>query len=124
MDRIDITFPFNGFRKRLEKLSRGHASLMIQIRSGHLPLNAYLYRIGKAASSHCQRCEEGPERELVVESVGHFLYDCAAYSSQRRALFRAVGARNTELRNIMAEEKRMKALAIYTITTRCFSKNE
>ena len=64
------------------------------------------------------------EGELVAETVGHFLYDCAAYSNQRQALFRAVGARNTEMRSIMADEKRMKVLAIYIITSKRFKNQQ
>jgi len=35
-------------REQQDKLSRAHASLLLQVRSGHLSLNTYLYRIKKA----------------------------------------------------------------------------
>jgi hypothetical protein len=62
------------------------------------------------------------EGELMVESVSHFLHDCAKFSVQRRKLSGAVGSRYTALMDIMLQEKRMKALAVYVITTKRFDK--
>ena len=107
MDPIDAAFPFNSFRRRLEKLSRGHASLLVQVRSGHLPLNFYLHRIGKTDSRHCQTCAEGPEGELLVESIGHFLFDCVKFLVQRAKLWKALGSSNSTLRDMMLQEKSM-----------------
>jgi hypothetical protein len=47
MAQIDDNFPFHNFRKRTYTLNRHQASLMIQLRSGHIPLNRYLFKIGK-----------------------------------------------------------------------------
>jgi hypothetical protein len=49
-----IDFPFNKFRKKLFKLSRNQSSLMMQLRTGHIPLNVHLRRIGKVESDRCQ----------------------------------------------------------------------
>jgi hypothetical protein len=54
MECIDDTFPSNSDRKRQYELSREHASYLIQVKSGHLPLNIYLRRIKKADSKLCQ----------------------------------------------------------------------
>ena len=40
--RIDPDFPFNKFRKKLFKLSRNQSSLIMQLRTGHMPLIFYL----------------------------------------------------------------------------------
>lgn len=50
---VDDNFPFNLFRKHTYLLSRLQASLMIQLRSGHIPLNSYLFRINKIDSDLC-----------------------------------------------------------------------
>jgi ribonuclease HI len=42
LNEIDDNFPFNSFRKRTYRLTRHQASLMNQIRCGHIPLNGYL----------------------------------------------------------------------------------
>lgn len=45
---VDPDFPFNKYRTISDKLSKSQASLLMQIRTGHIPLNAYLYRIKKS----------------------------------------------------------------------------
>ena len=44
---IDTDFLFNKFQRISDKLSRSQASLLTQLRTGHLPLNSYLYCIKK-----------------------------------------------------------------------------
>ena len=123
-EMIDDTFPFSGFRRRQNKLSRAHSSLMVQIRSGHLPLNLYLHRIGKTDSKQCQACRTNDEEETPTENVTHFLYDCPAYANQRSTLFRKIGAANIAIRDIMLQTKSMKALAQYIITTGRFPNSQ
>ncbi|KAG2742523.1 hypothetical protein P692DRAFT_201795598 [Suillus brevipes Sb2] len=53
---IDPSFPSKGFAKLAEKLPRCHASLLIQLRTGHIPLNKHLHRISKAPSPLCPSC--------------------------------------------------------------------
>jgi ribonuclease HI len=114
---IDDTFPFNGFRKRQNKLSRAHSSLMIQVRSGHLPLNSYLHRIGKAETKRCQECNNEEGEDPPTETVTHFLYDCNAFLAQRTILLKRVGAANAALKDIMMRTKSMTALAQYIVST-------
>jgi hypothetical protein len=40
--RLDPDFPFNSFRKRLFQLTRKQSSIIMQLRTGHIPLNFYL----------------------------------------------------------------------------------
>ena len=122
LDLIDPLFPFNSFRKRLEKMSRGHTSLLVQVRCGHFPVNLYLHRIGKSDTKHCRACEEGPEGELVVETVDHFIYDCEEYTEQRRRLARDVGRTNMTTCDLMSEEKKMKALTVFITSSKRISK--
>jgi ribonuclease HI len=124
IERIDDAFPFDGFRKRHYKISRAHASYMVQVRSGHLPLNSYLHRIGKIESKRCQACQVNPTDETPTEDLNHFLYDCEAHSNQRRTLIRTIGAENFAIKDIMLKEKRMKALAQYIIRTKRFAPNK
>jgi ribonuclease HI len=121
--RVDDTFPFNGYRKRQNKLSRAHTSLLMQVRSRHLPLNSYLHRINKAESDRCLSCRARPDDETPPETIEHFIYNCDAYTMQRRSLIRAVGVANLPLKDIMMETKRMKELARYIIRTGRFKKD-
>jgi len=81
----------------------------MQVCSGHIPLNSYLFRIGKADSKYCSKCNDGPE----VESVNHFIFECAAYANQRWTLTRIIGYDNLNLHDIMLTMKNMKALALF-----------
>jgi hypothetical protein len=120
MERMDNSFPFTKYRERQDKLTRAHASLLMQIRSGHLPLNFYLHRIKKADSKNCQACKLEPEDETPTETIKHFLYDCEAYTNQRNLLIRKIGDSNLALKDIMSHPKHMKALATYITKTERF----
>jgi hypothetical protein len=121
-EAIDDSFPFNGYRKRQNKLPRAHASILLQVRSGHLPLNRYLYRIKKSDTKRCQACRLNPDDETPTEDIKHFLYDCDAYAQQRRFFIRAIGSANLPLKDIMSTTKGMKELAKYITRTGRFKK--
>jgi len=118
MEQIDPSFPFNGFRKRQNKMSRNQASLLFQVRSGHFPLNLYLHRINKSETKYCQQCDQ--DGEAQEETVNHFLFTCDAYAAQRRKLARTIGRHHLNLRDIMANPKYMKALFHYITKTNRF----
>lgn len=62
---IDRAFPFNKFRKISNTLSRSQSSLLIQLRTGHIPLNGYLHRINRSDVRRCASCwEAGRGRTL------------------------------------------------------------
>ena len=73
--RIDPNFPFNGFRKRMSRLSRKQTSTIMQLQTGHIPLNFYLKRIGKADSDRCTNCFEGPDHAQIPETINHFIFE-------------------------------------------------
>jgi hypothetical protein len=108
--QIDDTFPFSKFREQQNELTRRQASLLIQVRSGHFPLNSYLHRIGKSETKHCRKCRAEPGEETPVETVNHFIFECDAYSQERISLTRATGRDNLNLKDIMLKTKSMKAL--------------
>lgn len=85
MKYIDKSMPSNKFLGLTENLSRHKASLLIQLRTEHIPLQNYLYRIGKAGSPTCEHC--GRERETVQ----HFLMQCPAFKKQCRELVAQAG---------------------------------
>ncbi|KAG2029191.1 hypothetical protein BDR03DRAFT_881577 [Suillus americanus] len=64
---IDPSFPSNHFNKLADDYPRKHATLLIQLRTGHIPLNKHLHRISRSPSPTCPACEE---RE---ESVHHWI---------------------------------------------------
>jgi ribonuclease HI len=121
---IDEVFPFSSFRKRTHALTRSQASLMIQLRSGHIPLNGYLSRINRADSDLCQACLEEDENLQCRETVKHFLFECTAYNKEREELTKQVSRRHLNLKDIMSDADRMKALARYVNRTGRFKEKQ
>lgn len=74
--RIDNTMPSVRFRKMIAKLLRRHASLLIQLRTCHIPLKHYLHRFKCAESPLCKGCEQ------ANETIEHYLQECPAYKEQ------------------------------------------
>ena len=115
--RIDPNFPFIKFRKKLFSLSRKQSSLIMQLRTGHIPLNFYLKRIGKIDSDKCSRCAEDPINLQIVETVGHFLFECQSYDEERDELIEKIGRSQLSLAKIMKNTDNIKALATFVNRT-------
>jgi hypothetical protein len=111
--RLDPDFPFNTFRKRLFKLSRNQSSLIMQMRTGHIPLNFYLRRIGKTDSDKCPKCNNIPGVLQATETISHFLFECQAFDEERRDLTAKVGRSSLSLKKIMTNTDKMKDLVTY-----------
>jgi hypothetical protein len=76
-------------------LSRPQCSVLTQLRTTHLALNAYLYRFHLAPSPDCELC-------LVPETVPHFLLMCPRYRRQRLDLVLNLGTARLSLRRLLA----------------------
>ena len=118
MARIDKSFPFTKFRTILHRLSRAQSSLLIQIRSGHIPLNAQLYKLNCIDTDRCLACTDCPGITSTKETVTHFLFDCPAYQNERHYLDRALGRHNRSLEHIMTKEKSIRELLRYIGSTK------
>ena len=79
---IDLSLPSHRFLKLTSnpKISRADASKIFQLRSGHVPLNAYLHWFKRKESMQCPAC--GTQKETLQ----HFLLECPAYVHERRKL--------------------------------------
>ena len=117
---VDDDFPFTSFRKWQDKLSRRQATLLMQVCSGHIPLNSFLFKIGKSDSKSCPACQVGAV-EAPAETVTHFLFHCSTFTAQRYTLARAVDRGNLCLKEIMLDTKCMIALTKYIGETGRFS---
>ena len=110
MDRIDAEFPFNKYCKMRDGLTRAQGSLLTQIRSGHIPLNAHLKRIGKSETENCQACTGRRGAIPAKETVTHFLFDCPAYMTEREKMNRKLGRHAGDLKLIMSTIDGIKEL--------------
>jgi len=99
--------PSNGFRKLTEGLSRAQTSILVQLRTGHIALNAYLHRITKADSPTCPSCNQDDE------TVHHFLFDCPTWRHERWQLSQALGWDSKLVTCVLNSLKGVKAVLKY-----------
>lgn len=76
---INYLLPSDNFMHITNQLSRKQASVLIQMRTGHLPLNNILFRIKRADTPYCPHCD-GNYGEMTL----HFLFFCPHYEAARR----------------------------------------
>ena len=104
-------FPFTAFLGRTNSLTRKQISMIIQICSGHFPLNNHLYKIKKINSNSCTQCSE--DQEGPPETVQHFVFNCPAHIVARNELTNVIGLNHFNFKDIMADTNRMKALITF-----------
>ena len=71
MEWIDLDFKHNAFIKLIHKVHQEHASLLFQLRMGHVPLNTYLHKIQKIDSPICSECHQ--HSKMVIHFILHTL---------------------------------------------------
>jgi hypothetical protein len=109
--RVDRSLPSKNFMKLVEGLPRKKASLLFQLRVGHVPLRAHLFRIKRADSPTCAECKRADE------TAHHYLMTCTAYADARRAMA-AEGGRNTlNIAKLLSTEKLLPHLFTYVART-------
>jgi len=111
---IDPSMLSHNFRKATQDLTQGQASLLVQLRSGHVPLQKYLHKIGKANSPTCPACRAHDE------TVHHYLLTCPAYRIQRGELERTLRRAAQTIRTLLANPKAFPHLFRYVNATRRF----
>ncbi|OSC98668.1 hypothetical protein PYCCODRAFT_1417243 [Trametes coccinea BRFM310] len=104
MAEIDPALPSKHFDELLSPLPRRHANLLLQLRTGHVPLQTYFARIGKTAAATCPTCHEEPE------SVAHFLLRCSTYTLHRAVHFLPLGHSGRTLRTLLNTEDALRPL--------------
>ena len=115
---IDSSLPSNKFLKLIsdDRLSRLNASQICQLRTGHVPLNTYLKRIGRVTGASCPAC--GHPRE----DARHFLVDCPSYAHERWPLYRLSKTRNPSLRKLLSVKKLLVPVANFIQATGHFKR--
>jgi ribonuclease HI len=116
LQRLDPRMPSGAFLRATQGLERKATAILTQLRTGHLPLNAHLHRIGKAESPECEAC--GYRQETVL----HFLALCPAYEEFRGPLKRKLRGRATELRSLIANPNVFPLLLRFIAATKRFER--
>jgi len=111
---IDLSTPSSKFRKIMQLLPWHQAALLVQLRTGHVPLHKHLHRIGKFRSATCPACIS------EVDSVHHYLLMCLAYAGQRRQMERALQWPARSIRMLLSNLKAFPHLFKYINDTHQF----
>lgn len=78
LNRIDPNFPLTSFQQLATGTSRCTTSLLVELRTSHFPLNAYLCRIKRTETPACPHCGPGSYKDIP-----HYLHLCPAYREAR-----------------------------------------
>lgn len=114
MREIDNALPGTSFLKLTNKFPRRNTSILMQLRTGHIPLNHFLYKIGKAESPLCQACE------LEREDVSHYLMKCPRHDRHRLKMQQYYRQHIISKKTLLASPKAMKYLFEFVNKTKRF----
>ena len=95
MDKINAKLPLPSFLAATNHLSRAETSILMQLHMGHIPLNAFLHRIGRADSPTCPTCQH------TDETIHHYLFDCPGHVHVRHSLARAMGQNSKSIQHLL-----------------------
>ena len=93
--QFDSTKPSGLVARMYEDLTRPQCSVLTQLRTTHIGLNAYLFRFHLAPSPDCPLC-------LVPETVPHYLLTCPRFRRERLTLILRIGTARLSLRRLLA----------------------
>ncbi|KAJ7723456.1 hypothetical protein DFH07DRAFT_695397, partial [Mycena maculata] len=109
-NRLDNSATVHSIHKPLLNLSRRNSSLIVQLRTRMVGLNAWLFKIHRAESPLCQTCQRR-------EDVPHFVFFCSRFTHHRTKLRTALGRKATSLSYLLTNEKGIHHLLRYVHAT-------
>ena len=112
MRQVDPALPSSRFPKLVAPLARRNTSLLIQLRTGHVPLNHHLHTIVRADTQRCPGC--GAAKETVL----HFVLQCPKYALQRRVYFGPLGRNGQRLDYLLSTKEGIERLFKFVNATR------
>ncbi|KAF5310671.1 hypothetical protein D9619_007720 [Psilocybe cf. subviscida] len=112
LDEYDTEFPCKTYLRICRSLPRHQASKLIQLRTGHIPLNTYLQKRKLVETDKCTKCHGGRR-----ETLRHFLFECPAYRKQRSTMDKIHKRAKHNLKLILADGELTKALLKYIDST-------
>ncbi|PPR07816.1 hypothetical protein CVT24_002896 [Panaeolus cyanescens] len=113
----DQTLPSRTFSKLTTKMKRKQASIIFQMRTGHIQLKKHLARIGKADSPICEKCHRKDE------TVYHYLMECRGHEIARRKHFGYMGRNNSTMTKLLSDPAHLPKLFRYLNDTGRFTQN-
>lgn len=111
VSRIDPPLPSDKFLKMAGASPKKHTSQLVQLRSGHAPLNGHLNRLGMSDSA---RCSCGTDDETVL----HYILRCPKWKRARAPLRRAFPPSSLQLRTLLNDREALPLLFDIKLTGR------
>jgi hypothetical protein len=108
---VDPNMPSKHYCMMADSLPCKQASLLIQLHTGHAPLNKHLLNIKNADSPICPACED------AHKTVHHFLLSCPVYKQHWHHLFYTLNRGSQSLAILLAHPKGIKHLFKYISKT-------
>ena len=102
---------FAAFKGATKGAARNQFSLLVQLHTGHVPLNKHLHRLGKVNSDVCNACK------LHAETVTHYLLECCGYDDEREKMLRTIRRQTTDLGTLFGSREGIKATLQYVEDT-------
>lgn len=112
LKKYNTKFPCKGFLKLTKSLSQCHTTILIQIHTGHFPLNNYLFKHKLADSDICNQCQT-----LCQENIIHFLFECPAYQEEQSTMNKIYSLSKNNLPKILTNPKHTLASLSYISKT-------
>ena len=112
---IDRSLPSDNFLHIIDQLRRNQASILIQLRTRHLPLNANLLRIKRADTSDCPHCRSGTR-----ETILHYILFCPHYESARSYIREIINKERNALAFLLGKRDGIPPLLRYVGATKRF----
>ncbi|KIJ22827.1 hypothetical protein M422DRAFT_276688 [Sphaerobolus stellatus SS14] len=113
LSKIDDKMPSSRAYKMLSKLPRRSASIITQLRTGHVALNSFLKKCKATRTALCPHCK-------TPETVTHFLIFCKKYNSQRRILKTEAGKAANSISRLLADPKGVRCTLRFIAATKRF----
>ena len=105
---VDYSLPSDEFIHIANQLRRNQASVLIQLRTGHLPLNNILFRIRRSDTPNCPHCYNNTRETLM-----HYIFFCPHYEQARRQLNAATNREKNAIGFLLGTRKGIPHLLRY-----------
>jgi len=90
MRQINLSLLSNKFLEITSSINCRQASILTQLRTGHIPINAHLHKIQKSNMPYC------PQYTCIqaMEDIHHLIFTCPKYTQERHQLILRIGRKN------------------------------
>ena len=110
--QIDNSLPSDNYLHIINQLRHNQASILTQLRTGHIPLNTILHRIKRLDTPDCPHCRHGTR-----ETILHYLLECPHYAGARRQLHTRIGRISPVIPYLLGNRKGIPHLLRYVSNT-------